>query len=78
MGAGYFSVVNRAHDVHGAFVSKLDADNKALFLEKKKIDKEETEFTMTVDKKPARAGIDPYNKLIDRRPKDNTIGVEIG
>ncbi len=23
--------------------------------------------------KPARAGIDPYNKLIDRRPKDNAI-----
>jgi len=59
-------------------IGVLDADNKALFLEKKKIDKEETEFTMTVDKKPARAGIDPYNKLIDRRPKDNTIGVEIG
>jgi hypothetical protein len=30
-----------------------------------------------VDKKPSRAGIDPYNKLIDRRPKDNTVAVEI-
>ena len=27
---------------------------------------------------PARAGIDPYNKLIDRRPKDNTVAVELG
>jgi len=26
---------------------------------------------------PARAGIDPYNKLIDRRPKDNTAAVVI-
>ena len=51
----------------------LDADNKPLFLEKKKIDREEMEFTVVVDRKPARAGIDPYNKLIDRRPKDNTI-----
>ncbi len=59
-------------------IGVLDADNKPLFLEKKQIDKNETEFTVTVDKKPARAGIDPYNKLIDRRPKDNTMAVEIG
>ena len=59
-------------------IGVLDADNKPLFLEKKQIDKNETEFTVTVDKKPARAGIDPYNKLIDRRPKDNTMAVESG
>lgn len=27
MDAGYFSVVNKARDVHAAFVTKLDADN---------------------------------------------------
>jgi hypothetical protein len=59
-------------------IGVLDADNKPLFLEKKKIDHEETEFTVIVDRLPARAGIDPYNKLIDRRPKDNTIAIEIG
>ena len=59
-------------------IGVLDADNKPLFLEKKKIDREEMEFTVIVDKKPARAGIDPYNKLIDRRPKDNTVAVELG
>jgi len=59
-------------------IGVLDADNKPLFLEKKKIDREEMEFTVVVDGKPARAGIDPYNKLIDRRPKDNTIAVDIG
>ncbi len=59
-------------------IGVLDADNKALFLEKKKIEREETEFTVIVDKKPARAGIDPHNKLIDRRPKDNTVAVELG
>jgi len=35
------------------------------------------EFTVVVEKMPVRAGIDPYNKLIDRRPKDNTVAVEI-
>ena len=30
----------------------------------------------TPDRKPSKAGIDPLNKLIDRRPKDNAITVE--
>ncbi len=59
-------------------IGVLDSDNKPLFLEKKKIDREAMEFTVIVDKKPARAGIDPFNKLIDRRPKDNTAAVDIG
>ena len=29
-----------------------------------------------VDEKPTFAGIDPYNKLIDRNPEDNLIAVE--
>ncbi len=59
-------------------IGVLDADNKPLFLEKKKLDREESEFTVIVDRKPARAGIDPYNKLIDRRPRDNTVAVDVG
>jgi len=31
---------------------------------------------MVVDEKPTFAGIDPYNKLIDRNPSDNLIEVE--
>ena len=58
-------------------IGVLDADDKPLFLEKRKIDKEENSFTVVVARKPVRAGIDPYNKLIDRRPKDNTVAVEI-
>jgi ABC-2 type transport system permease protein len=58
-------------------IGVLDADGVPLYLEKKKIDREDTTFTATVDKKPARAGIDPLNKLIDRRPKDNTVAVEM-
>ena len=58
-------------------IGVLDADGVPLYLEKKKIEREENEFTVIVDKKPARAGIDPLNKLIDRRPKDNTIAVDL-
>jgi ABC-2 type transport system permease protein len=59
-------------------IGVLDAEGKALFLEKRRIEREETEFTVIVAGKPARAGIDPFNKLIDRRPKDNTIAVDPG
>jgi aminopeptidase N len=56
-------------------IGVLDANNEPLFLEKRRIDRETTTFTVVVAKKPARAGIDPYNKLIDRRPRDNTVAV---
>jgi aminopeptidase N len=58
-------------------IGVLDGDGQPLLLEKKKIDAEETTFALVVSKKPAKAGIDPFNKLIDRRPKDNAIAVEI-
>ncbi|MBS0363504.1 MAG: aminopeptidase [Proteobacteria bacterium] len=32
-------------------------------------------FTVTVPKKPAFAGVDPYNKRIDRNSEDNTVKV---
>jgi ABC-type transport system involved in multi-copper enzyme maturation permease subunit len=35
------------------------------------------QVTLVVDKQPARAGIDPDNKLIDRKPSDNTVNVEL-
>jgi hypothetical protein len=48
---------------------------KVLFLEKRRISRPETEFEITVNELPSLAGIDPFNKLIDRRPDDNTISV---
>ena len=57
-------------------VGVLDDKGVPIFLEKRKIDKEENEITVVVDRKPVKAGIDPLNKLIDRRPKDNAINVE--
>ena len=55
----------------------LDADGNALAIEKRHIVAPGTKLTFVVDRKPARAGIDPFNKLIDRRPKDNTMPVTI-
>jgi len=56
-------------------VGVLDDKNEPLFLEKRRIASEKTMLAIVVARKPARAGIDPYNKLIDRRPNDNTIAV---
>ena len=57
-------------------IGVLDADGKYLYLEKQKIDQEKTDITITVDKLPAKAGIDPVDKLIDRNPDDNVIAVK--
>jgi aminopeptidase N len=56
-------------------IGVFDAKKKPLYLAKHKIDRHETEFTLTVDGVPETAGIDPWNKLVDRRPDDNTTHV---
>ena len=43
------------------------------YLQKHKIEQEHQEFTVTVDKVPSEAGIDPLIKLIDRNPDDNIV-----
>lgn len=53
-----------------------DKDGNSLLRERKLIDKKESEFTVVVSGRPAKAGIDPDNKLIDRKPDDNMIAVE--
>ncbi|HEY1272497.1 MAG TPA: M1 family aminopeptidase, partial [Terriglobales bacterium] len=57
-------------------IGVLDSQGKYLYLQKHKIDKPKTEVTLTVDRLPARAGIDPLDKLIDRGPDDNVIEVK--
>ena len=56
-------------------VGVLDEAGEPLALERKRITTEESTFTFIVSGKPAKAGIDPLNKLIDRRPNDNTVTV---
>jgi len=57
-------------------IGVLDANGKYLYLQRHKINKEKTDITVTVDKVPATAGIDPVDKLIDRNPDDNVIAVK--
>ena len=58
----------------GVFSGKKD-EEKPLYLKKEKITQANQIFEVVVDKMPTRAGIDPYNKLIDRIPDDNMIDV---
>ena len=48
---------------------------KVLYLEKRHVTGPDVTITTIVDDHPVRAGIDPYNILIDRRPSDNVRAV---
>jgi ABC-2 type transport system permease protein len=58
----------------GVFSGKKD-EEKPLYLKKEKISEEHRTFVIVVDEQPTLAGIDPYNKLIDRNADDNMIDV---
>ena len=58
----------------GVFSGKKDHE-EPIHVEKQWITKNDSTIEFTVDQKPTRAGIDPYNKLIDRNPEDNMIDV---
>ncbi|UGQ47052.1 ABC transporter permease/M1 family aminopeptidase [Massilia endophytica] len=53
-----------------------DKDGRPLLRERKLISQKESTYTLVVNGRPAKAGIDPDNKLIDRKPNDNMIKVE--
>jgi len=56
-------------------IGVYDAKGEALYLKKQRVKTGESTYTLEVDAKPAKAGIDPVVKLVDRRPEDNTIAV---
>jgi aminopeptidase N len=58
----------------GVFTGKKD-EEKPLYLAREKLTQDKQTFTVVVDKMPTRAGIDPYNKLVDRVADDNIIDV---
>jgi hypothetical protein len=60
----------------GVFKGAKD-EEQPLYLERKKMTAEHQTFKVIVDEKPTRAGIDPYNKLIDRIADDNMIDVTV-
>jgi len=52
-------------------------DGKPLYLEKRLLPDGDSTITVTVDGKPALAGIDPYNELIDKVSSDNRRAVTL-
>jgi ABC-2 type transport system permease protein len=58
----------------GVFRGNKD-EEQPLYLKKEKISQEQRTYEIVVDEMPTRAGIDPYNKLVDRNADDNMIDV---
>ncbi|MBC3916327.1 hypothetical protein H8L32_02400 [Undibacterium sp. CY18W] len=54
-----------------------DKDGKPLLRERKLINQKAMDFKMIVKGVPAKAGIDPDNKYIDRKPSDNMIKLDM-
>ncbi|MFC5551174.1 ABC transporter permease/M1 family aminopeptidase [Massilia aerilata] len=56
----------------------VDDDNgNSLARERRLVERRAQTVTLVVDGRPARAGIDPDNKLIDRKPTDNMVPVDM-
>jgi len=56
-------------------IAALDAKGEPLYLQKLRLASGESVLTLITDELPAKAGIDPLNKLIDRDPDDNVVNV---
>ena len=56
----------------GVFTGKKD-EEKPLSMRRERMTSEHAVYSFVVDKEPTRAGIDPYNKLVDRISDDNMI-----
>jgi ABC-2 type transport system permease protein len=52
-----------------------DGEGKFLYLAKHPLRGATASYTVAVERPPAKAGVDPLNKLIDRKPDDNVIAV---
>jgi len=61
----------------GIFAEANDgaALGEPLYMQKHQLTGEEQAITLVVDEVPARAGIDPYLKLVDRTPDENMVDV---
>jgi ABC-2 type transport system permease protein len=58
-------------------VGALDASGNALKLQREHFTSSDKTFSFVVPELPARAGIDPLHKLIDRTPSENTVAVQL-
>ncbi|NRR32593.1 hypothetical protein HSX11_20705 [Oxalobacteraceae bacterium] len=55
-----------------------DKDGNSMLRERRVVDRKDNTYTLLLNSKPFKAGIDPDNKLLDRKPSDNMIAVEMG
>jgi ABC-2 type transport system permease protein len=55
--------------------SKGDGPGAPIYLERHRIRSGKQTIAITVPRKPARAGVDPYRRLIDRDRDNNAVGV---
>jgi hypothetical protein len=61
----------------GVFASGMgDGLGAPLYLKRHRIRSGRQTIRITVPRQPARAGIDPWRKLIDRQRDDNVVDVE--
>jgi aminopeptidase N len=56
-------------------IGVFDQDGNVLYLQKQQIQSGDSTIKVIVDKVPAKAGIDPLNKLIDLTAEDNVVEV---
>src|SRR3546814_4965088 len=54
-----------------------ESDEKVLYLEKHHITGTDNTIELVLDEEPYEAGIDPYNKLVDRSSGDNRKRVTV-
>jgi hypothetical protein len=54
-----------------------DENGNPLARERRLVERRQQTVTLVVDGRPARAGIDPDNKLIDRKPTDNMVPIDM-
>ena len=57
---------------------KGPSEGRLLAMEKRHVEGQGGMFDVIVDQEPKKAGIDPFNKLIDRDPDDNLVSVVAG
>jgi ABC-type transport system involved in multi-copper enzyme maturation permease subunit len=57
-------------------IGGLDEKNAALGVQRQRVKGGESEVKIVMDRLPAKVGIDPLNKLIDRHPEDNVVAVD--
>jgi ABC-2 type transport system permease protein len=63
-------------EMKGDSAKRYDKIGMPLYLAKHPVDSGSQRFSVVVDRKPTRAGIDPLHKLVDRLPSNNTVKVK--